>query len=582
MLGNEGAEGPRRRAALARWLTRGDHPLTARVIVNRVWQQHFGRGIAGMPSDFGHLGGRPTDPELLDWLAAEFIRNGWHFKALQRLIVNSRFYRCGGAVIGGDGTGAPVPAVPLPRRLQAEEIRDASLAASGELDLATHGQAVSSDTARRSVFTMMKRNTPDPLLAGFDAPDTFRSCSERITTTTPTQSLLLVNGQWMQKRARAMARRLLDDHPGQRAEQIRQAWVRVSGREPAGAETAEALVFLHDQRARAERESPPASPESAFVESRDLPRHGMSLAVTPENVERRLFPTMRHAGDFDRGGFTAEAVISLRSLPDDATVRTVLSRWDGDQSHHGWALGVAGKKSGHTPGTLILQLTGEGPEGATRHEVVPSDLVVPLNRPWFVAAAFSPTDVTFAVKDLGDDEATVRSSTLPVGVGVMRTPDSLPLTFGARSDEARSHPFHGLIGEVRLTGRPLTVEQLFCVAPASPGDVLGHWKFEMDGGPLADTSPAGHPLEIPHPPENRDSELIALTDFCHALLNSSEFLLRRVKSFLRCRALYSEIIRPAAHGGRERSALRRHQVHPISAGHRRRTLDHERSVASQP
>jgi hypothetical protein len=345
-----------------------------------------------------------------------------------------------------------------------------------------------------------------------------------MTTTTPTQSLLLINGQWMYKRARAMAERLLEENLAQRAEQIRQAWLRVSTREPGSAETAEALLFLREQRDRAERESPPLSPESAFVESRDLPRHGMCLALSTENVQRRLFPTMRHAGESGVDGFTVEAVISLHSLADDASYRTVLSRWDGDQDHHGWALGVTGKQSRQTPGTLVLQLTGEGPGGGTLYEAASSDLTVPLNRPWFVAATFSPGEVLIAVKDLGDDESTVRSITLPVGVRAIRPPGNLSVTLGARSDNARSHSFHGLIGEARLTGRALGLEQLLCATSSTPDGVLGHWKFEMDHGPLADASPASHPLEIPHPPEHRDFELTALADFCHALLNSSEFL----------------------------------------------------------
>jgi hypothetical protein len=250
----------------------------------------------------------------------------------------------------------------------------------------------------------------------------------------------------------------------------------------------------------------------------------MSLALTTGNLDRRLFPIISRTTDFDHDGFTAEAVISLQSLADDASVRTVLAHWDGHHQHDGWALGVTGKKSRHAPGTLILQLAGEGSDGAARYEVAPSDLAVPLNKPWFVAAAFSPNEVTLAVKDMSDDDATVRSVIVPVGVRAIRPHDALPLTFGARSDDARSHPFHGLIGEARLTGRALTAGQLLVASPAPPPDAVGHWKFEVDGGPLADSSPAGHALEIPHPPEDRDSELTALADFCHALLNSSEFL----------------------------------------------------------
>ncbi|MGI8602030.1 MAG: DUF1549 and DUF1553 domain-containing protein [Verrucomicrobiales bacterium] len=526
VLGKEEAQGPNHRAALAQWLTRPDHPLTTRVIVNRIWQQHFGRGLVGTPSDLGRLGEEPTDPELLDWLAAEFVKTGWRFKALHRLIVTSAFYRCGGRVAdGGLKDGArPVPSAQGPMRLQAEQIRDASLMASGELDVAMHGPAVSSDTGRRTVYTQIKRNTPDPLLASFDAPDTFRSVATRPTTTTPRQSLFLINGQWMQQRAKAMARMLSERHPLQRAEQIQQAFLRALTREPTPRETAEALEFLHTQRQRAAKPSGPASSELAFVESRDLPRHGMCLAITSANVQRGLFPTVRAPEKCEADGFTVEAVVSLRSLWEDASLRTVASRWDGDKARQGWALGVTGKKSRHTPGTLVLQVAGRSAEGVIVYEVAASDLAVPLNRPWFMSAAFDKGKVTFCVKDLGDDDAEMRTATALVPVITVAPEETMMLTLGARSDPSKSHHFDGVIGEARFSARSLNASQLLCLAGGSVDQVVGHWKFEMEGSPLADASPAGRRLEITVQPEVTNPEVTALTDFCHVLLNTSEFL----------------------------------------------------------
>jgi hypothetical protein len=242
-----------RRTALAKWITDPQNPLTTRVIVNRVWQHHFGRGIVGTSSDFGRLGERPTHPELLDWLATWFVDNGWSFKRLHKLIVTSATYRQA-SVVGSTETANlkdfdnHLLWRTSVRRLHAEQIRDAALAISGELDLdKAGGPSVDLSQPRRTIYTKIMRNTRDALLAVFDAPDGFNSTADRSVTTTPTQSLLMINGPWMLKRAEVFAKRLAARGDSELAGVVDHAFQLCYGRLPSDAERAGALTFLKQQ-----------------------------------------------------------------------------------------------------------------------------------------------------------------------------------------------------------------------------------------------------------------------------------------------------------------------------------------------
>ena len=228
-----GAATTLRRKALAEWIASPDHPLTARVAVNRVWQAHFGRGLVATTSDFGARGARPTHPELLDWLANEFVAQGWDFKSLHRTLMLSRVYR---------QQTRPTPAA-LPkdpenqwlshftrRRLEAEEVRDSILLTAGTLNPKMHGKpvvpalaaeelygmsqplanawVVTSDPTehtRRSIYMISRRNFRMPLLEVFDRPEGVLSCSRRESSTTPTQSLSLLNSDFTRQQALALA-----------------------------------------------------------------------------------------------------------------------------------------------------------------------------------------------------------------------------------------------------------------------------------------------------------------------------------------------------------------------------------------
>ena len=200
-----------RRSALARWLTDPQHPLTSRVMVNRIWQYHFGHGIVDTPSDFGTLGTRPTHPELLDFLAASFIESNWDIKELHRFIVTSQTYRQSAihpeaiAMRKLDADNQFLWRANI-RRLDAEQIRDNILNVSGELEMQLGGEGQGVESSRRSAYLKIMRNHPHPFLLAFDGTDGILSSPERNTTTTPTQTLLIMNNDWVLARATALSK----------------------------------------------------------------------------------------------------------------------------------------------------------------------------------------------------------------------------------------------------------------------------------------------------------------------------------------------------------------------------------------
>jgi hypothetical protein len=248
-----------RRLALARWLSRPDNPLSTRVIVNRVWQYHFGRGLTGTSSDFGRMGEPPSHPELLDWLATELVARGWHLKPLHRMMVTSSAYRqtsernqrdlALGQRIDPENRLLWKRAV---ERLDAEEIRDSMLAASGELDPAIGGPSVPTTRPRRTVLTRVVRNSRDLFLEAFDAPDGNSTTPRRNTTTAATQALLLINGDWTLARAKALAARLerLEPSSTDDRDRIVLAYRSTLGRRPEPDEIADGLSFVERQASR--------------------------------------------------------------------------------------------------------------------------------------------------------------------------------------------------------------------------------------------------------------------------------------------------------------------------------------------
>jgi hypothetical protein len=254
-----GTKTTRRRAALAAWITDPRNPLTARVEVNRIWQGHFGTGLVRTPSDFGATGDPPALPDLLDWLASEFVARGWSRKAIHRLIVTSATYRQSSRVQAEAKRLDPDEALlwryPL-RRLESESIRDAILWCAGTLNLRQGGPGVfpmidprvirsgniprwpldardGPDVWRRSLYLFRMRSVPVPLLETFDAPDRTQSCPIRSRTTVPTQALTLLNSPFVLDQSRRFAARVAREAGPEADAQIKLAFRLASGEPPS-------------------------------------------------------------------------------------------------------------------------------------------------------------------------------------------------------------------------------------------------------------------------------------------------------------------------------------------------------------
>ncbi|NUM52194.1 MAG: DUF1549 domain-containing protein [Candidatus Hydrogenedentes bacterium] len=251
-----GARTPHKRTALANWITDTEYgagQLLARVIANRLWQHHFGRGIVPTPSDFGFKGEPPTNPELLDWLASELIANGWSLKYIQKLIMTSATYRQDAS--HDDAKAKLDPANTLvwhyPRqRLEAEAIRDAMLAVSGQLDDSMFGPStLDPDMKRRSIYFMVKRSKLVSMMTVFDAPDATVGIDQRPCTTIAPQALLVINNPNVRERAEGLARRMCPDAASDLVAAVTRGFMLTVSRPPGESELNNALAFLDAQTA---------------------------------------------------------------------------------------------------------------------------------------------------------------------------------------------------------------------------------------------------------------------------------------------------------------------------------------------
>ncbi|MBI1356564.1 MAG: DUF1553 domain-containing protein [Acidobacteria bacterium] len=258
-----GANSSGRRLALARWLTQPNHPLTARVLVNQLWMRHFGRGIVASPSNFGRSGMAPSHPELLDWLATEFVASGWSIKKMHRLIMTSAAYRqtshADEATLAADPDNILLTRMPL-RRMDAEEIYDSVLRVSGRLDPALFGppselevkdnkEVVAKPTGkgyRRSLYVTQRAQTPLTLLEAFDLPKMTPNCIERGSSTVSTQALQMLNGSDVWQHSRYMAGRIIDEVGVDAGEQVDALFLRAFSRKPTAQEKQDSLEGLEE------------------------------------------------------------------------------------------------------------------------------------------------------------------------------------------------------------------------------------------------------------------------------------------------------------------------------------------------
>jgi hypothetical protein len=263
-----------RRLALAEWIVSPSNPLTARVEVNRIWHHHFGRGIVATLDNFGKVGERPTHPELLDWLAVEFMKRGWSIKAMHRLMMTSQAYQMASAYENEEDSERDPENLLLwkyrPQRLEAEIVRDSILEVSGSIDLSPGGPPVfphvpeeilasqahgvwrnppdGSDVWRRSVYIYRRRTLGFPFLGTFDLPDPNVTAAGRNVSTVPTQALTLLNNPFVLQQAQLFAQRVAHEVPDDTAEvveaRIDRAYRIALGRLPTEKEAAIALDLV--------------------------------------------------------------------------------------------------------------------------------------------------------------------------------------------------------------------------------------------------------------------------------------------------------------------------------------------------
>ena len=328
-----------RRTALAQWITNPTNPLTARVIVNRVWQHHFGRGIVATANDFGRAGAAPSHPELLDWLACELIASGWSIKHLQRAIMQSRTYQASSQqnnVVArqGDSDNRWLWRQPL-RRLDAEAIRDSILTVSGQINREMAGRGVfprlsgelvagqskpgrgweispASQRLRRSTYIYVKRGLRDPLMEAFDYVNTSASLARRPTTTVAPQALMLLNSRFVTEQSAALARRLVDEVGTDHKAQVHRLFMLALARPPNPQELTTALAYLTSQQQQARALDgqitfQPEVPESLFQDYR--------RSLTPHDYFRGPRDAWFYTTGQWGGGYEGIDVIDRSQLP---------------------------------------------------------------------------------------------------------------------------------------------------------------------------------------------------------------------------------------------------------------------------
>ena len=471
-----------RRTAYAKWLTNGQHPLLARVLVNRVWMHHFGQGLVSTPSDFGKLGGRPTHPQLLDHLAAEFMGNGWSLKELHRSIMRSQAYRQEGETIRAVGPAKRYQAKPL-LRLDAETLRDRMLATTGSLETRMGGrpveiktddvgQVVVAEQNRRSLYVKVRRSQPVAMLQAFDAPVMETNCERRAVSTVATQSLMLMNSAFVLQQAKLLAERAR-----------REA-------QPLESSRTSSLPTL----ARA--------PNSAWQYG-----HGQWLA----EEQRVQFLPLAHWGDGQwRGGPT---------LPDPVIGWTL---WHAAGGHPGAAAHAAIRRW-TAPVDGVAQIRGELSHGSEHGDGVHGRIIAAGDTQkavWEVANGKTATNLDGVRVNRGDtidfiieSGETVTSDSFSWGVKIQLASDAGDLAFDSQQQ------FSGPMEDLQKT---------------MPEQIVSAWKLALCREPEADElrlAMAFIHQQLKHlfaHPEQRPEGITAgqqaLTNLCQSLLTCNEFL----------------------------------------------------------
>ncbi len=544
----EDAKTSRRRLQLAQWIASPQNPLTARVIVNRLWQHHFGEGLVRTPNNFGFTGDQPTHPQLLDWLADELVRGGWKLKRLHKLMLMSRTYR--------QASVHPRQAdyekrdyenrllwKSHRRRLDAETLRDAMLAVSGSLDLTTGGPSFKptinpealeglsrkggawkaspqEQQNRRSLYIFTQRSLLVPLMTTFDFSDTTLPCAQRDVTTVAPQALALLNNEFVHCQSREIAGQVLKQGGEDRSAQVGAAWRRVFGRDPSPREAEAAVAHLEQQRRRfaqlLEQEQPDSGPTAESLA-------GIAGLVLNLRSDRglRLDETGGAVSWEDTSGEAHHAMqvneLSRPKLVADAINGHPALRFDGKRSF----LKLAGSVLASQQHTIIAVASDQGSGG---HREIFSN--------WDGPGGNSVTS-TFVGSTGG---ATVRFSDNFAAAGELRN-QRQPFIISAVSGA------HGAVvfqngGQIARKDVPLTKRNL------KPPYVIGrqgtlngeYWNGDIAELLVFDRALSDDERELvegylrhryglqKEPAFPHDPELLALASLCHVLLNSNEFM----------------------------------------------------------
>ena len=508
-----------RRLALANWITSPDNPLSTRVIVNRIWQKHFGQGLVTTANDFGFLGEPPSHPALLDFLSHYLVENDWKLKSLHRLIMLSDAYGQTARREPSDKASLKDPQNQLlwrfpPRRLSAEQIRDAMLATSGELKPKSGGSSVDGNSPHRSVYLKKRRNSPDSILAAFDAPAGFSSSSERLDTTTSTQALLLRNNPWPHARAQAMAKKFAKSESTKST--ISKIFKSAYARPATQAEIELSQSFLDQWLNNQESNKEPQAIETKADKSID----NLSLY---ENTSR----IYKKKGIKLGTSWTIETIARLDHIHANANVNTLLSQWSGSHQKAGWTFGITSAKSAYEPRNLIMHLIGENIGGETIYRVIDSNLQIPLGKTHYLSCSVTlnpkgDSHVHFVWKDLETPDSKIQQARVEHDIIALQSISSDELFLGGRS--TGQHFWNGNIKHFRISSPAISHEHSLL---SKENNVLDQKvvKLELNfaNSPNQVLQDTGF-LPRTTPSQSTSPQTEALAALCHIILTSNEFL----------------------------------------------------------
>ena len=549
------AKTTRRRLQLARWITDEANPLTPRVMVNRLWQHHFGQAIVRTPNNFGHNGIPPTHPKLLDWLAAELVAGGWKLKRMHKLIMLSSAYRMAvehpehGQFFEKDSSNLLLWHFNR-RRLESEAFRDAMLAVTGELNVtmggpgfyptisdealeglsrkgASWGVSSAEERRRRSIYIFTKRSLLVPLMTTFNFSDTTASCPKRDVTTVAPQALALLNNHFVHGRSAALARKITAEVGTNRGRQIERVWQRALGRSPSVTETKDALSHLDAQLAYYrewrketlrlyEKNLTPRGVQNEDVVSKTT---GLSLWLRADrgvmtDSQGSVTAWTDYSGN-DRNA-TQEDTESRPTLVTEAIDGKPALRFDGLRHF----LRVDGKLIDSQLFAIFAVATDRGTEG---HRTILSN--------------WTRDDNTVTSVFLGTTgPGRVRFTDAFANATVLKEPTK-PFALGASSTARRTLVFQNgtpIARSIRFSDRNVETSYLI----GAQGDNGEHWDGEIAellvfNRELTDNEARRihdyltHRYNLPPPAQPappQSAEQLALASLCHVLLNTNEFI----------------------------------------------------------